>query len=377
MKMLMRILIAVCGLIIVLGGLGMIKGLQIGRMVAQSESYAPPLQTVASATVSSAQWENSLSAVGTLEAVQGVMVTAEISGKITRIAFSPGAKVEAGQLLVQQDISEEKARLSAAESRLRLAKKNLERARLLNDQQVITDSVLDENEATFEQADAERRTIQAIIAKKTIRAPFAGRLGIRRVDLGEVLESGQEIVSLQSMDPVFANFNLPQQQLTRLDTGLRVRAQATVDDKEKFHGRVTTINPDVNPDTRNVHVQATIENDAERLRPGMFVRVQVLLPEKQPVLTIPATAVLYAPYGDSVFLIEPQTSATGQDGQVLKQRFVQLGEKRGDFVAVVSGLQAGQSVVSTGVFKLRNGMPVAVDNSLSPPFKINPQPDNA
>lgn len=377
MKMIMRLLIAVCGLIIVLGGLGMIKGLQIGRMVAQSESYAPPSQTVASATVSSVQWEDSLSAVGTLEAVQGVMVTAEISGKITRIAFSPGAKVEAGQLLVQQDISEEKARLSAAESRLRLAKKNLERARLLNKQQVITDSVLDENEAAFEQADAERRTIQAIIAKKTIRAPFAGRLGIRRVDLGEVLESGQEIVSLQSMDPVFANFNLPQQQLTRLDTGLRVRAQATVDGKDQFFGRVTTINPDVNPQTRNVHVQATIENDAEKLRPGMFVRVQVLLPETQPVLTIPATAVLYAPYGDSVFLIEPQTNATGQAGQVLRQRFVQLGEKRGDFVAVVSGLQAGQSVVSTGVFKLRNGMPVTIDNTLSPPFEIDPQPDNA
>jgi membrane fusion protein (multidrug efflux system) len=179
------------------------------------------------------------------------------------------------------------------------------------------------------------------------------------------------------MDPVFANFNLPQQQLTRLDTGLRVRARTTVDGKENFYGRVTTINPDVNPQTRNVHVQATIENDAEKLRPGMFVRVQVLLPETQPVLTIPATAILYAPYGDSVFLIEPQTSAIGQAGQVLRQHFVQLGEKRGDFVAVVSGLQAGQSVVSTGVFKLRNGMPVTIDNSLSPPFETNPQPDNA
>jgi membrane fusion protein (multidrug efflux system) len=377
MNMIIRVLIAAGVLIIILGGLAMIKGLQIGRMVAQSESYVPPLQTVASATVGLVQWEDSLSAVGTLEAVQGVMVTAEISGKITRIAFSPGAKVEAGQLLVQQDISEEKARLSAAESRLRLAKKNLERARLLNEQQVLTDSVLDENEAAFEQAEAERKTIQAIIAKKTIRAPFAGRLGIRRVDLGEVLEPGREIVSLQSMDPVFANFNLPQQQLTRLDTGLRVRARTTVDGKENFYGRVTTINPDVNPQTRNVHVQATIENDAEKLRPGMFVRVQVLLPETQPVLTIPATAILYAPYGDSVFLIEPQTSAIGQAGQVLRQHFVQLGEKRGDFVAVVSGLQAGQSVVSTGVFKLRNGMPVTIDNSLSPPFETNPQPDNA
>jgi membrane fusion protein (multidrug efflux system) len=258
-----------------------------------------------------------------------------------------------------------------------LAKKNLERARLLNNQQVITDSILDENEAAFEQARAERETIQAIIAKKTIRAPFAGRLGIRRVDLGEVLESGQEIVSLQAMDPVFANFYLPQQQLTQLVTGLQVRAQATVDDNQQFDGRITTIDPDINPDSRNVLVQATLDNDEERLRPGMFVRVQVLLPEEQAVLTIPATAVLYAPYGDSVFVVEPQTGASAQSGQVLQQRFVQLGEKRGDFVAVIGGLEAGQMVVSTGVFKLRNGMPVAVDNSLAPPFETNPQPENA
>jgi membrane fusion protein (multidrug efflux system) len=377
MKMMLRISIAVCGLIIVLGGLGTIKGLQIGRMVAQSESYNVPLQTVAAATVGSANWEDTLTAVGTLEAVQGVMVTAEVSGKVSRIAFSPGARVQSGQLLVQQDISEEQARLRAADSRLRLATKNLERARLLNKEQVITDSILDENLAAFEQAKAEYETIQAVISKKTITAPFAGRLGIRRVDLGEVLESGQEIVSLQSMDPVFVNFYLPQQQLIQIETGLRVRAQATVDGKETFYGRITTINPDVNPDTRNVQIQATLENDGERLRPGMFARVQVLLPERQPVLTVPATAVLYAPYGDSVFVVEPVSGESGQSGQVLQQRFVQLGEKRGDFVSVVNGLEAGQMVVSTGVFKLRNGMPVVVDNSLAPPFETNPQPENA
>ena len=377
MKMFLRVTIAVCGVVAVLGGLGMVKGLQISRMVAQSESYRPPLQSVAAAVVTSAQWEHALTAVGTLEAVQGVMVTAEVSGKVSRIAFSPGANVKSGQLLVQQDITEEQARLKAADSRLRLARKNLERARLLNREQVITDSILDENQAAYEQAKAEFETLQAIIAKKTISAPFAGRLGIRRVDLGEVLESGQKIVSLQSMDPVFVNFSLPQQQLTQLETGLRVRAQATVEDKQPFYGRITTINPDVNPDTRNVQVQATLENDGERLRPGMFVRLQVLLPEKQPVLTIPATAVLHAPYGDSVFVVAPPTNASDQTSHTLQQRFVQLGEKRGDFVAVVDGLAAGQMVVSTGVFKLRNGMPVAVDNRLAPPFETDPQPENA
>ena len=377
MNMFLRIAIAVGILLVILGGLGLVKGLQIGRMVAQSESFVPPLQTVAAATVAPAQWEHTLAAVGTLEAVQGVMITAEMPGKITRISFSPGARVASGQLLVQQDISEEQARLRAADSQLRLAKKNLERARLLNNEQVITDSILDENEAAFEQAKAERDTIQAIIAKKTIRAPFAGRLGIRHVNLGEVLTPGQEIVSLQSLDPVFVTFALPQQQLARLKPGLRVRARSTIADSEQVTGRITTINPDVDPDTRNVQVQATLQNDKERLRPGMFVQVQVLLPERQPVLTIPATAVLYAPYGDSVFLVESQTDATGQSSQVLRQHFVQLGEKRGDFVAVASGLKAGQQVVSTGVFKLRNGMPVTIDNSLAPTFEINPQPDNA
>ena len=377
MNMFMRIAIAVCVLLVVLGGLGLVKGLQIGRMVAQSESFVPPLQTVAATTVEPAQWENTLAAVGTLEAVQGVMITAEMSGKITRIAFSPGGRVESGQLLLQQDVSEERARLRAANSRLQLTQKNLERARLLHTEQVITDSILDENEAAFEQARAESETIQAIIEKKTIRAPFAGRLGIRHVNLGEVLAPGQEIVSLQSLNPVFANFSLPQQQLTRLEPDLLVRARSTVDDREQVSGRITTINPDVDPDTRNVQVQATLSNDEERLRPGMFVRVQVLLPERQPVLTIPATAVLYAPYGDSVFLVEPQSDATGQSGHVLRQQFVQLGEKRGDFVAVANGLQAGQQVVSTGVFKLRNGMPVTIDNSLAPSFEINPQPENA
>lgn len=377
MKMSIRITIAVIGVMLVLGGLGAVKGLQIGRMVSQSEAFVAPLQVVTASTVERSRWESALSAVGSLEAVQGVMVTAELSGKVTRISFKSGAWVESGRLLLQQDVSEERARLRAAESRSRLAGKNLERARLLIKEQVITESTLDDREATYEQAVAEVENIRAVIAKKTIRAPFSGRLGIRHVDVGEVLESGQKVVSLQSMSPIFVNFQLPQQKLTELKTGLLVRARLSGKENIVVEGRITALNPDLDPDTRNVQVQARLPNADERLRPGMFTSVQVLLPDKQPVLTVPATAVLYAPYSDSVFVVESKPTDTGQTQQVLRQQFVQIGEKRGDFVAVTNGLQAGQRVVSTGVFKLRNGMPVSVDNTLSPAFELNPEPDNA
>ena len=377
MRMHYRVIIAILFVVLFLGGLGTIKGLQIGRLTAQSESFAPPPQTVTAAEVSTTQWENVLTAVGSLEAVQGVMVTAELAGKVTRIAFKAGEWAERGQLLLQQDVSEERARLRSAEIRARLARKNLDRAKVLNDEQVISESVLDDREAEFEQAVAQIETIRAIIAKKTIRAPFSGRLGIRHVDLGEVLETGQKVVSLQAMDPIFVNFQLPQQKLDLIKNELVVRARTSHDNDAIIQGHITALNPEVNPDTRNVQLQATLDNDGERLRPGMFVRVEVLLPDAQPVMAIPATAVLYAPYSDSVFVVESQADQAGQERQVLRQQFVQLGEKRGDFIAVIDGLQVGQQVVSTGVFKLRNGMSVTVDNALSPTFELNPQPGNA
>jgi membrane fusion protein (multidrug efflux system) len=377
MKMYMRISIALLGVMLLLGTIGMVKGLQIGRLTAQSESYAPPPQTVTAATVSATQWENVLTAVGSLEAVQGVMVTAELPGKVTRIAFKAGEWAERGQLLLQQDVSEEQARLRSAEISARLARKNLDRAKVLKDEQVISESVLDDRAAEFEQTVAQIESIRAVIAKKTIRAPFSGRLGIRHVNLGEVLEPGQKAVSLQAMNPIFVNFQLPQQKLDQLKNGLVVRARTTQSDDAFFQGRISALNPEVNPDTRNIQLQATLDNDGERLRPGMFVRVEVLLPDGQPVMTIPATAVLYAPYSDSVFVVESQADQAGQKRQVLRQQFVQLGEKRGDFIAVINGLEAGQQVVSTGVFKLRNGMSVTVDNALSPTFELNPQPGNA
>ncbi len=377
MKMPIRVMIAVAGVLVVVGALGTVKGLQIGRMIAHGEAFTPPPQTVTAATVDRTEWETTLTAVGSLEAVQGVMVASELTGKVTRIAFESGAAVSAGQLLLQQDISEESARLRAAESRALLARKDLKRAQTLFDQQVIPRADLDERKTRYDQAAAERDNIRAIIEKRTIRAPFSGRLGIRQVNLGEVLDSGQPIVSLQSLDPIFVNFRLPQQELGRLKPGLLVRAGDDAPNAAPIEGTITAVNPKVDPATRSISIQATVGNPQERLRPGMYVNVSVVLPARQTVLTIPATAVAYAPYSDSVYVIESREDESGGGQQILRQQFVQLGEKRGDFVVVRRGLEQGQTVVSTGVFKLRNGQRVVVDNALAPAFDLTPVPENA
>jgi membrane fusion protein (multidrug efflux system) len=376
MKMPIRVLIGVAGVLLVVGALGTVKGLQIGRMIAHGKAFAPPAQTVTAATVDRAEWETTLTAVGSLEAVQGVTVASELAGKVTRIAFEAGVAVSADQLLLQQDISEERARLRAAQSRTLLARKDLKRAQTLFDQQVIPRADLDEQKARYDQAVAERDNIRAIIEKKTIRAPFSGRLGIRRIDLGEVLDTGQPIVSLQSLDPIFVNFQLPQQELGRLKPGLLVRAGDDAPGATIIEGTITAVNPEVDPTTRNISVQATVDNPRERLRPGMYVSVSVVLPARRTVLTIPATAVAYAPYSDSVFVIENHNDESGHGRQILRQQFVQLGEKRGDFVAVKRGLEQGQTIVSTGVFKVRNGQRVVVDNALAPAFDLRPEPKN-
>jgi membrane fusion protein (multidrug efflux system) len=376
-----RVMVAVIGLIILAVVLGGIKGLQIKQMITAGEQAAPPPETVTCAEVQVDAWESRLTSVGTLTAVQGVMVTSEVSGKVARIAFDAGTAVRAGDLLVQQDITVETAQLHAARIRLELAETNFKRARRLLPDNVISQSDYDRTESEYKQAQAELENIQAVIAKKTIRAPFDGRLGIRLVNLGQTLNEGDPIVSLQTMDPIFVDFTLPQQQLTRIEKGYSVEVTTDMLAGDVVKGRVTAINPQVDEATRNIRVQATLDNPRERLRPGMFVQVAVILPEPQKVLAIPATAVLHAPYSDSVFVIEDQPTPAGAKrqgpGKVVRQQFVKLGEKRGDYIAVQSGLEAGQRVVSTGVFKLRNGQAVVVDNTLSPEFKLHPKPENA
>jgi membrane fusion protein (multidrug efflux system) len=369
-----RIFFTIVGLIVLIAVLGGIKGLQIFRMTAAGKQFVPPPETITSFEVQTKAWETLLTSVGTLEAVQGVMVTAELKGKVESIAFEPGAKVMAGDLLVQQDISSETAQLRASEAAVKLAKITLERTRKLLTEKTVSQSEYDNADAQYKQAAAQADNIRATIAKKTIRAPFAGRLGIRLINLGQTLNEGDAIVSLQSFDPIFVNFSLPQQQLAKVRPGLTVRMTTDALPGRTIEGRITAINPAVDAATRNIEIQATAENPGEQLRPGMFVNVNVVLPTLEKVLPIPATAVLYAPYGDSVFVVEEKKNEKkGQPSLIVRQQFIRLGEKRGDFIAVASGLKEGETIVSTGVFKLRKGQSVVVNNSLAPEFKLMPK----
>jgi membrane fusion protein (multidrug efflux system) len=374
-----RIILTVLGILLIIGTLAGIKSLQIGKMVAASSQFVPPPAPVTTAKVQKETWESLLTSVGSLEAVQGVMITAELPGKVVQIAFKPGSMVTAGDILVYQDTSSEAAQLRAAEASLTLTKIDLDRKAILLSKNTISQSEFDNAEAKYKQAEAEVENIRSIIRKKTIRAPFDGRLGIRLVNLGQILKEGEAIVSLQSIDPIFVNFSLPQQELTQIQPGLTVRVTTDAFPDQVIEGQITAINPQVDAASRNVQIQATLTNQQERLRPGMYVNVSVVLPVRAQVLTIPATAVLYAPYSDSVFVVEDNKKEDTKDvtGKMVRQTFVRLGEKNGDFIAVVSGLSEGESVVSTGVFKLRNGQAVVMDNILSPKFERTPQPEDS
>ena len=371
-----KILFAIIGVVVLAVILGGIKGLQINRMIAQQRQAMT--ETVTTAVAHTEAWESLLTSVASLVAVQGVMVSAEMAGKVVHIAFEPGTMVKAGDLLVQQDTAAENAQLRSAEATVALTKLSLERSRKLLSQKTSSQSEYDNADAQYKQAVAQADNIRAVIAKKTIRAPFAGVLGIRLVNLGQILSAGDAIVSLQALDPIFVNFSLPQQQLARIQPGLTVRVKTDALPGEIIEGKITAINPQVESSTRNIMVQATVANTQHRLRPGMFVNAAVLLPEQDTVLVIPGTAVLNAPYSDSVFIVENDANdKNSAPAKIVRQQFVRLGERRGDFIAVTTGVKQGEIVVSTGVFKLRNGQAVAVDNTLAPEFKIAPTPKDS
>ncbi len=372
-----RILLTIVVLLIIGGILAGIKALQIRHMIAAGSKMTPPPETISTATVELQSWESVISAVASLEAVQGVTVAAEQAGKVIEIFFTPGAFVNKGAPLVRLDTSAEEAQLRAMESSRNLARTNLRRLAELADKGLISRAEYDSAEALAKEAAAQTDNIQAIIRKKNIVAPFAGKLGIRQINLGQFLKEGQEIVSLQVLDPIFVNFMLPQQELSRITTGMAVRLNGQGLADQAITGTITTIAPELDAQTRNISIQATVANQDELLRPGMFANVAVVLPEQAKVFTIPATAVLYAPYSDSVYVVEDKKDEqSGKDIKVLRQQFVRLGEKRGDFVAIVSGLKEGETVANTGVFKLRNGQQVVIDNTLLPDFKLQPKPEN-
>ncbi len=368
------LIFTISGLVVLIGILVGVKGLQIETMVGQGKTFVPPPETVTSTEVKAESWETALTAVGTLNAVRGVTVAAELPGKVVAIDFEAGKLVKKGDILLRQDTSAEEAQLAGMVSQVNLSRLNRERAEMLLAKDFISRADRDAAVASADQADAQAENIRATIAKKTVRAPFQGYLGIRQVNLGQILREGDAIVTLQDLHPIFVDFALPQQELSSVRMGLTVQVVTDALPGESLKGEITTINPLVDAETRQIQVQATVANPAEKLRPGMFVNVTVGLPVRQKVLVLPATAVLYAPYGDSVFVVE---DGPDKKGKVLRQQFVRLGLKRGDFVAVTSGIQAGQTVVSTGVFKLRNGQSVVVDNALAPKFQKAPKPENS
>lgn len=373
-----RVILTIVGLAMLIGVIAGIKVLQILRMADSGAEFVAAPEIVTTAIVQAQSWETLLTAVGSLEAVQGVMVSAELPGKVVQVVFDSGSRIKKGGLLVRQNTASERAQLSGAKAKVELAKLNLNRLSKLFKQKIISKSELDAAQATLRQTEAEVDGIRAAIAKKIIRAPFAGSLGIRQIDMGQLLREGDGIVSLQAFGPIFVNFLLPQRQISQITTGTRVRVTADARPDAVIEGTITAINPEIDAATRNIQIQATVPNSDEMLRPGMYVNVAVVLADRQDVLTIPVTAALYAPYSDSVFVVEESNAgeAVGEPGKTLRQQFVRLGEKRGDYIAVLSGLQESETVVSSGVFKLRNGQAVMVDNTLSPDFKLDPKPEN-
>jgi membrane fusion protein (multidrug efflux system) len=371
-----KIVVSVVIVLAVLGGLAGVKALQIRKLIDAGKAYQQPPETVSSAVAHAEKWQRTLTAIGSITAVQGVNVTAEASGNVVEIAFESGAIVAQGDLLVRLDTSSEEAQLRALDAQVELARVNAARVRELRANNTVAQSELDTAEATLKQTQASADAIRAAIAKKTIRAPFAGRLGIRQVNLGEYVDAGKTvIVSLQALSPTYAEFSLPQQDLASLKTGMKVRLTTDAYPGRTFDGTLTALNPGLDPGTRSIGLQATFENPEQLLRPGMFAQVEVLLPDENDVLVIPAPAVLSAPYGDSVYLIEPATNSSG--GLVVRQQFVRTGRARGDFVSVEAGLKPGERVVSSGLFKLRNGMPVVINDEIAPKASEKPQPSDS
>lgn len=361
-----------------------IKALQFQTMSSMPRTM--PAATVTSAPVKEEDWPPVLSAVGSVSAVQGAVVSAELGGTVSQVMFQSGGEAKKGDALIKLDTSSEMAQLHTAEADLELARANLQRSRDLAARKVISKSELDAAESAFGQKQGTVDNMRSMIAKKEVHAPFDGQLGIRQVNVGQTINPGQLVVAVTALDPVYVDFALPQQELSKLANGFEVRVYSDALAGKEFKGKLTAINSMVDSVTRNVTLQATLENPDHILRPGMFAKVEVELPEKHKTLVVPGSAISYAPFGDSVFVIEKKKDEkTGKEAQTIRQQFVRVGEARGDFVTVTTGLkvgetvasgvlEAGQSVVSSGVFKLRNGMTVTINNDLAPKPQLNPTP---
>jgi membrane fusion protein, multidrug efflux system len=371
-----RMIVMLAAVALFITAIGFVKYKQIQTAVAQASSFQPPPEAVTTVVAKQERWPAELSAIGTVEAVHGVTVSADLPGIVDTITFDSGRTVREGEVLVQLDTRQERAQLAAAEAQRDLSRLNLDRMRGLRQEGIISQSDDDRASAESKQAEARVGEIRATIERKIIRAPFTGLLGIRQVNRGQYVQGGSPVVPLQSLDPIYVNFAVPQQSVPQLRTGGTVRVTLEGVTDAEFSGRITAVDSVVDEATRNVQVQATLANPQGKLRPGMFVQAQVVLGAQQPVIALPASAINYAPYGDSVFVVGQMEGAGGSKYEGVRQQFVKLGGTRGDQVAVVSGVNAGESVVTSGVFKLRNGAAVKVNNSVVPGNDPAPKPED-
>lgn len=372
-----RMILMLTVVVAVIATLAFVKFQQFQAMAAQFAAMQPPPEAVTTIVAERTEWPNTLTAVGTVAAVQGVTVSADLPGVVERIAFDSGRTVKEGDVLVGLDTRQEQAQLAAAEAELELARLTFERMKTLIAHDAVSRAEFDAAAAAQKQAEARIREIQATIARKTIRAPFSGILGIRAVNLGQYVTSGDAIVPLQSLDPIYVNFGVPQQDAATVRPGRQVRITAADLGDLEFAGRITAVDSVVDETTRNVTVQATLANPGGKLRPGMFVQADVMLGATRSVVALPASAISYAPYGDSVFVVTDLKDPEGRSYRGVRQQVVKLGGSRGDQTAVLSGIEPGDEVVTSGAFKLRNGAAVQINNSVQPANNRAPKPEDS
>jgi len=361
---------------IVIGGIGSRKYFQIKAAMAQQGSFTPPPETVTTIVARSEEWASTIAGIGTVVAVNGVTVSADLPGMVEQIGFVSGQHVGKGDVLVRLDTKQERAQLAAAEAQRELAALDLDRKQGLIAKAVIPQALYDQTVAEHKQAVARVGEIRATMERKVIRAPFTGVLGIRQVNLGQFVASGAPIVSLQALQPVYVEFNVPQQEVGRVRQGVDVHATSDALQGEEV-GRVTAMDSVVDEATRNVRVQATFANAARKVRPGMFVEVKLARGTTSSVVTLPASAISYAPFGDSVFIVEQMKGPDGKSYRGVRQQFVKLGAARGDMVSILTGVKPGEEVVTSGVFKLRPNAAVVVNNQVQPGSSTAPKPEDS
>jgi membrane fusion protein (multidrug efflux system) len=375
----MRYVFIILGVVLLLVGLASVKAAQISTLIgfgeAAAKAGAPP-EMVSTDKSKSATWETELRAVGTVVSAKGVELSNDAAGVVSRLHFESGAIVKKGDPLVELDTSVERAQVASLRARQGLAEVSVNRSRALVPAGAAPQSQLDQDESTFASLSADAKALLAQIDRKVVRAPFAGRLGIRAVNLGQYLAPGTVLTVLESTDSVYADFTLPQARVRDLKQGMLVRLRTENGGALLAEGAIDAIAPSLDAVTRNVKVRASIANPGEALRPGMFVAVEVVLPEKQTVVIVPSTAVIHAAYGDSIFTVEAVKGAAPSPNGTARQKFVKLGERRGDFVAITEGLKAGEEVVVGGGFKLRNGASVVVKNDGKNKPELSPRPEN-